>query len=315
MPPPDAPLVSVLVTAYRHEDYVAEALESVVTQECAFAYEVLVGDDASPDGTRDVIRAYGAAHPELVKLHLPPERLGHDGRALFSELFERARGRYIAWLDGDDYWTSPGKLQRQVAHLEQRPGCAMVFHNALRHLEGAGLPDRRFNRARRERRIGSHELLRHNLVAALSPMFRRTAIEPLPSWYVDCPWGDWPLYLLASQRGTIDYLPDVMGVYRIHARGMYTAMERLEVLRRNTLFYEQVCTILPPRDRRRGRQMLAASWAARALAHLALGEVASARECVGRCLRLSPAGLGPAVRAEAQRMLVAAIASRRRSAV
>jgi hypothetical protein len=134
-------------------------------------------------------------------------------------------------------------------------------------------------------------------------MFRRSAIDPLPNWYVDSPWGDWVVYLLASQRGTIDYLPDVMGVYRVHPRGMYSGMERLEVLRRHTLFYEQAYErILGPHDRRRGKQMLAASWAARALEHLRLGDRASARECLVRCVRLTPGGVAPAVYSEALRL-------------
>jgi glycosyltransferase involved in cell wall biosynthesis len=311
MPPTSAPRVSVLVTTYQHEAYVAEALAGVVAQRCPFAYEVMVGDDGSSDGTAAVIRAFAEANPTIVTPHITGERLGHDGRALFAELLGRARGEYIAWLDGDDVWTSPRKLERQVRYLERHPACAMVFHNAIRRIEGAGIPDRRFNRDRRARDVSTRELLRHNLVAALSPMFRRGAIDPLPEWYVECPWGDWPLYVLASQRGTIRFLPEVMGVYRVHRHGMLSAMDRLEVLRRNTRFYEQIGPILGQRDRPVGRRMLAASWAAQALEHRRREDRDAAGAAITRCLRIAPGGLGPALHAEAQRMLAGAIAGGR----
>lgn len=298
--------MSVLVTAYQHEPYIGAALDGLLAQRTpGFTYEVLVGDDGSTDGTREVIERYAAAHPGLIGPLLPPGNLGHEGRALFAQLIGRARGDYVAWLDGDDFWTSPSKLERQVGYLESNPGCAMAFHNAIRRHDDGSVPDRRFNRWRRPRDVGMAEILRHNLVAALSPMFRRSAIDPLPDWYLDCPWGDWPLYVIAAQRGTIHYSGEIHGVYRIHGRGMYSALDRVEILRRHTRFYEQVLDILGGEHQARGRQMLAASLAAQALEQRRSGDRDAARESLEQSFRIWPAGVrrGTAVRAEVLRLL------------
>ena len=298
--------MSVLVTAYQHEQYIGAALDGILAQRTpGFGLEVLVGDDGSTDGTRAIIERYAAAHPGLIRPFAAPANLGHEGRALFAQLLAAARGDYVAWLDGDDFWTAPSKLERQVAYLESHPGCAMTFHNAiLRHDDGS-VPDRRFNRRRRPRDVGMAELLRGNIVAALSPMFRRPVIDPLPEWYLDCPWGDWPLYIIAAQRGTIHYSGAVDGVYRIHGRGMYSALEPAELLRRHTRFHEQMLEILGREHQARGRQMLAASLAAQALERRESGDRDAARKFLAESFRIWPAGVrrGTAIRIEAGRLL------------
>ncbi len=277
--------VSVLVTAYGHERYIARALDGVLDQR-GMPFELLVGDDASTDGTRDVIERYARSHPGLIRTFLPERNLGHGGSELFAALLERARGDYVAGLDGDDFWTSPNKLREQVAYMDQHPDCAMCFHDVLCHYEDGSHPDARFTGAGPAREIGLPQLLDGCQIGSCAPLFRRDAIHPLPEWYLDLPWGDAPLYVLAASHGAIHYIPEVMGVYRIHDQGMYRRLPRVRVLELQTGYYERLR--VPPEHEAHLRRRLADTWAKLGLEHERLGARDSARECLGKSLRVQP---------------------------
>jgi glycosyltransferase involved in cell wall biosynthesis len=273
------------VTAYQHEHYVARALDGVLEQR-GVELELLVGDDASTDGTRAVIERYAREHPGLIRPFLPERNLGQGGSAIFGALLERARGELVAGLDGDDFWTSPDKLRRQVEHMDAHAGCAMCFHDVLRHHEDGSQPDEPFTGPLAARSLGVPELLEGFQIGSCAPLFRREAIHPLPAWYFDLPWGDAPLYVLAAAHGTIDYLPEVMGVYRIHGKGMYRGLSRLRALELQTGYYERLQ--VPPEHRALLRRKLADTWVKLGLEHERLGARNAARECLERSLRVAP---------------------------
>ena len=117
--------LSIVVVTYFHGPYIQQALDSIFSQNVDFSYEVLVGDDASGDETPQIIQEYARQHPDVLKPVLRQKNLGATRNA--SELFNQAKGEYIAMLDGDDYWINPNKLQIQVDFLDQHPeyiGCA-----------------------------------------------------------------------------------------------------------------------------------------------------------------------------------------------
>ena len=127
------PLVSVVCIAYNQCKYIRDALNGFLLQVTDFEIEVIVHDDASTDGTSDVLRAYQHEHPELFKLIIQKENQYRKiGFGFVDDVFKQARGRYIAICEGDDYWTDPAKLQKQVDALESNPGSTMCFHNAYR---------------------------------------------------------------------------------------------------------------------------------------------------------------------------------------
>jgi glycosyltransferase involved in cell wall biosynthesis len=278
------PRLSVLITSYQHERYVARALDGVLEQR-GVEFELLVGDDASTDGTRAVIQRYEQAHPEVIRAYFPERNLGKGGSAIFAELLRQARGDLVAALDGDDYWTAPDKLRRQVDHMDAHPGCAMCFHDVLCHYEDGSQPDAPFTGAR-GREVDLPELLDGIQIASCAPMFRRAAIHPLPDWYLDLPWGDAPLYVLAAAHGSIHYLPDVMGVYRIHSRGQYRGLPRVRALELQTAYYEGLR--VPQQHEPHLRRKLADTWVKLGLEHERLGDRAEARECLARSLRIAP---------------------------
>jgi glycosyltransferase involved in cell wall biosynthesis len=274
--------VSVLVLAYQHERYIAQALDGVLEQRIDVPYEIVVGDDASTDGTREVIAAYASAHSDRVRTIMPTTNLGMGGKPLIRELIRQARGEYVAMLDGDDFWTSPTKLARQVAFLDRHPECSMCFHNVVRVYEDRSQPDSLYNRPGLPDRFGFRELLSPR-IPSCSTLFRREAIHPLPDWYLAVPWWDWPLFMLAATRGEVHYFDEVMGVYRIHGEGLYSSLSELEALEQATAFYVRIAELTPKKHEPHRRRVLADSWAAQAHVHRRLGD----RDAARRCLRES----------------------------
>lgn len=111
--------VSVVMLTYFHEDYIAQALDSVLSQETTLRYEIIIGDDASGDRTPDIIREYAARCPDIIRPVLRTKNLGANRNGW--DAGRRARGKYIAYLEGDDYWLDPRKLQKQWEFLEVHP--------------------------------------------------------------------------------------------------------------------------------------------------------------------------------------------------
>lgn len=122
------PLVSVSVITYNHEKYIRQCLDGILMQNVNFPYEVLVHDDASPDGTADIIREYEAKYPDIIKPIYQTENQYSQGKTVSKFNFDRARGKYLAFCEGDDYWTDPGKLQKQVDFLERHPEYIATAH-------------------------------------------------------------------------------------------------------------------------------------------------------------------------------------------
>ncbi|MGY1664590.1 glycosyltransferase [Geodermatophilus sp. SYSU D00696] len=277
----------MLITSYNHARYIAQALDAVLEQR-GVTFEVLIGDDCSTDGTRSVINEYARRYPDLVTPVFPEHNMGGEGKVLYGELVRHSRGRYLAGLDGDDYWTSPDKLLLQVDHLDRHPECSMVFHNAVRRADGGNVPDTLYTPLSQPLRLETGQLFDYNPVAACAPVFRREAIDPLPPWYFDLPWGDLPLYFLAAQHGELHYLPEVMGVYRLHDGGMYSGITALRRFELDVEFLQGMHEVVPPEDDWRRRRRLAVVLARLAREHLRRGDREAARRRLAESFRTWP---------------------------
>lgn len=129
-----SPLVSIICTAYNHEDYIKDALDGFVMQKTNFPFEIIVSDDASTDETALIINQYEKKYPELFKIYYHKENQYSKGIPFFAnELIANARGKYIALCEGDDYWTDPYKLQKQVDYLENNKNFVFCIHKYKRH--------------------------------------------------------------------------------------------------------------------------------------------------------------------------------------
>ncbi len=120
-----SPLVSVVIEAYNHRDYIERCLRGIAMQQVDFAYEVLVGEDCSPDGTARVLRDLACDFPDNFTFILRDKNLGGSGNG--QDLWRRVRGRYCAFVEGDDFWTDPEKLRKQVDYLQANPDCSGVY--------------------------------------------------------------------------------------------------------------------------------------------------------------------------------------------
>lgn len=210
--------LSVSIVTFQQRDYVRQTLESVLAQETDFAFEVVVGDDASTDGTREILRDMAREHPERVRLLLPDVNYGDRGLSNFMATVDAARGEYIAFLDGDDYWSSPHKLQRQVDFLDRHPDCALCAHRAVHLLEtGRTLLSPR--PARGDRVFPIDRLIVSNFAEKLATMVRRSAMEQVPDWYrtTSAISADWLLNVLVGRAGTVGYVDEVLAVHRLHS--------------------------------------------------------------------------------------------------
>lgn len=219
--------LSVLITTYNHEAYIAQALDSILMQQTDFDFDIVLVDDCSTDRTREIVAGYQARHPERFRLIMPDQSADDQGLRLFFDALQSVQSDYIAMLDGDDFWTSPHKLQKQVAFLDAHPSCSMCFHNVRCFYEDGSQPEYDYTVAGYRQFSGLADMVRQNVVAGCSPVLRRTAIARMPGWMYGEDWADWTIYLLCAQHGPVGYLDETLGAYRIHRRGMWSGHDEV----------------------------------------------------------------------------------------
>ena len=215
-----APKVSVLMVTYNHEPYISQAVESALAQKTNFPVEIVIGEDYSTDNTREILLDLQRAHPEQIRLLLHEQNVG--GPANVAATFAACRGDYVAMLEGDDYWTDPRKLQRQVDALAAHPHWSACFHITRRvYTDGSNGPEL-FPPDWTKEEATIDDLFQANVICTCSLVFRNRLFGPLPQWHRQITPGDWAIGLLNAAQGPIGCLPEVMADYRIHPQGMWS---------------------------------------------------------------------------------------------
>ena len=143
--------VSALILTYNHERFIGQAIEGFLTQKTDFPSELVIAEDCSTDGTRDVIRRYWEKYPDRIRVLLNRHNIGAG--PTITRAYHACRGQYVAVVEGDDYWTSPDKLQRQADLLDRHPEYAMCFHSVQMVWDDGSRAPVSF--ARRKSRIGT----------------------------------------------------------------------------------------------------------------------------------------------------------------
>jgi glycosyltransferase involved in cell wall biosynthesis len=244
------PLVSACVVTYQHARFIGRCLDSILAQRTSFPFEIVIGEDESTDGTREICMEYARRHPDRIRLFLRSRAsssvVAHELTTRLNGMWTRraARGTYVALCEGDDYWTDPDKLQKQAGFLDAHPECAMCFHNALLTFEDGSEPPRLSYRPEETRPFYDlRDLLKENFIQTASIFYRRSALAyPLPSWWYRMTVGDWTLLLLVAQSGLIGYLPETMSVYRLHEGGIWGLTGRRRQLEKTARALEVILT-------------------------------------------------------------------------
>ncbi len=219
-------MVSVVCETYNHLPYIRSALDGFVMQKTDFPFEVVVHDDASTDGTADVVREYMERYPGLIRVILQKENQYSKG--VYTDLdclYPQARGRYLAICEGDDYWTDPYKLQKQFDAMEAHPEVDISAHAAYE--EQDGVRTGKIAPSDRDRIFRPEEVIRlgGGFVASASLMFRRTLDDDVPEFRRFF-HNDYTTQIHGALRGGMLYLSDCMAVYRYMSSGSWTARMR-----------------------------------------------------------------------------------------
>jgi glycosyltransferase involved in cell wall biosynthesis len=225
------PLVSICCATYNHERYLAQTLESFLMQKVSFPIEIIIRDDCSTDRTPQIVRDYAERFPRLVRVIASDANVGVSRNAL--RIRAAARGKYIALCEGDDYWTDPQKLQKQVSFLEANPEFVMCGHR-VRNVDASG------NLLERQVFTGDDcpevFTLEHVLLGTPFHMnswvFRVDALRSIPQDKMDIvlrlPAHDDPLLVLLLARGKGCCFRERMGVYRIHSSSYWSSRSELD---------------------------------------------------------------------------------------
>lgn len=221
----EVPLVSISCITYNHAPYIRQCLEGFLMQKTNFKFEVLIHDDASTDGTEEIIREYKSRYPDIIKPIYEEENQwvkGRRGSLTFN--YPRAKGKYIALCEGDDYWTDPLKLQKQVEFLEAHPDFSMCFHGA-EIVTDLGDVYKNLYKNLESREYSGEEILENWIVPTASVIFKnyknKSKLEDKRFVF-----GDIVLFLWAAENGKIYCINEKMSVYRRHKGGVVLGNKR-----------------------------------------------------------------------------------------
>lgn len=222
-----APLVSVICTTYNQCRFIEQAIESFLMQQTNFPFEIILHDDASTDGTSDIVRTYAAKYPDLIVPVIQTENQYSKGvMPLGQSAITYARGKYVAWCEGDDYWIDPLKLQKQIDCIEQHPEYSMVFtNNQLLDKEGNSKVSTDYQK---------NLYTSADVIAGFTPGSQTMLFRNLPGiqLFYDKQRikrsGDMYLSYFCSLFGDLYKLDDVTAVYRKAGQGVWTSLHPLQ---------------------------------------------------------------------------------------
>ena len=218
------PTITVICWTYNHQQFIRRAIDSILAQEVDVPVEVIIHDDASTDGTSQLIREYHARFPAVVRPVLQESNQLQQGVNFVPSLFSHARGKYIAICDGDDYWTCSDKLMKQLECMESSPSASGCFHSAddlidveekmtLKHWKPA-IVEKEYTL--------SHLFQYGNFAATSSLMLRSDVVCGLKGTMEETPHVDFVFLLAALRHGPLIFLDESMSVYRRHSGGLHS---------------------------------------------------------------------------------------------
>lgn len=239
-----SPIVSVCCLTYNHDKYIRRALDSILIQKTNFPIEIIVHDDASLDGTRDIISGFAKKYPQIIRPVFQEKNLMKSGIGIFqiytNYVFPLAQGKYIAICEGDDFWSDPAKLQIQINFMENYPECTVCFHKVGILKNGETNFDiyedyhRRILGERSE--FTFYDLLKDNIIPNCSVVYRNMRSE-FPDLFRNIVFPDWPLHLLYAEKGKLGYINKCMAIHHDHEKGLWNGNTNINKVKSIISFY------------------------------------------------------------------------------
>jgi len=219
------PLVSICCTAYNHEKYIRDAIDGFLSQKTDFVFEILIHDDASTDQTATIIREYVDNYPGLIRAIYQTENQYSKGKKVMLEcVVPNANGIYVAMCEGDDYWTDPYKIQKQVNIITASSEYVVVCHEADLEYNDAIV---RFNDYYSYKLYGLYELLGDMQIHTMSVLFKKEIVDKISYNYIKRATGAYFFFVAATRFGKIYKIGSPMGVYRIHEAGIWNGKSKV----------------------------------------------------------------------------------------
>jgi len=232
------PYVSILCSTYNHAPYIKQCIDSLLMQETTFPVEIIIRDDASTDGTTEIVDNYGREHPNIVKCILEPENQYVKGGRALSVLAQNSRGSYTAICEGDDYWTTTDKLEKQIFLLEANPESHMcvaktrMVHDDLEKSKEdvvfEGLP----------KKFLTFKDFYDKCYMHTSTYVLRSFSEIYEIWGDKLRLSDTSLRYIYADLGPVVFLPEVVSVYRITGKGTWTRLSNAKKLDQEIILHE-----------------------------------------------------------------------------
>jgi glycosyltransferase involved in cell wall biosynthesis len=226
------PFVSICCITYNQEKYIKDAIEGFLTQKTEFPFEIIIHDDASTDMTADIIREYEKKYPEKITAIYQIENQFSKGVMPEILPFKASKGKYIAFCEGDDYWTDSSKLQKQITEMEKNPESHISFHPAIVKFDDGSKGNTIIGLHSKENKIFTIEeviLGGGAFMPSASIVINKSVLPRISSFFgLAKPFqvGDYFLQILGAENGGALYLSEIMCVYRKNATGSFS--ERLK---------------------------------------------------------------------------------------
>ncbi|MEP7322446.1 MAG: glycosyltransferase [Saprospiraceae bacterium] len=218
--------VTVVLLTYNHEKFIVQALESILSQVTNFSYNITIVEDFSSDKTREIVTDYQVKYPDKINLVL--SEYNRNDNLDCVKAIQSAQGEYIALIDGDDYWSSNQKLQKQADFLDAHLTCSMCFHKVRDFYEDGSEEDFFKALPQNKQFFTSLDLYDRNFIDTCSIMLRRLSLAKIPEWFRTIYCADWVIQFLCAESGTIGYIDEVMGAWRIHKGGAWNGSSLIQ---------------------------------------------------------------------------------------
>jgi glycosyltransferase involved in cell wall biosynthesis len=233
----ETPLVAVFMVTYNHENFIRQAIESVLMQKTTFPIKLFIGEDCSTDQTLAICTRYKEENPEKIEVRFNKQNIGatNNAKQIYEACFSSG-AKYIAMLEGDDYWTDTYKLQKQVDFLEKELDYSICFH-PVKILKDQEIIDDYITREVPDT-TSIMDLADGNYIHTPSVVFRNKLFDQFPTLFFKAPVGDYFLHMLNAKYGKIKKMNECMAIYRLHPNGAFSSISHnIRIQKWLTLIY------------------------------------------------------------------------------